>query len=78
MCRVNATELRSNLFHYLELCKTEDVQITKNGDVVAVLANPNKNYYESLLKLCGCLKEYDSGEDYDEMIGEGILKKCGY
>lgn len=78
MCKVNVTELRNNISHYIALCLTEDVQITKNGEVVAVLSNPDKKYYQTLVRLCGCLKEYDSGEDYKDMIGEEIMKRCGY
>lgn len=78
MCTVNVTEFRKNIFHYIELCTTEDIQVTNNGIVVAVLSNPDKQYYDSLYKLCGCLKDYDDGKDYDEIIGEGILKKCGF
>ena len=75
---VNVTEFRKNLFHYIELCSTEDIQITNSGDVVAVLSNPDKQYCQALSELCGCLKEADTGENYDEIIGEEILKKCGF
>ena len=78
MCRVNVTEFRKNIFHYIELCATEDIQVTNNGEVVAVLSNPDKEYYQKLFRLYGCLEEYDTGEDYDDMIGEAILKKCGF
>ena len=51
MCKVNVTEFRKNIFHYLEACSTEDIHITKNGDVVAVLSNPDKSYYKALYRL---------------------------
>lgn len=78
MRRVNVTEFRNNISHYVDLCLVEDVYITKNGEVVAVLSNPNSAFDRSLSRLCGCLKDYDTHEDYDEMIGEEIMKKCGY
>ena len=78
MCKVNVTEFRKNIFHYLEACSTEDIHITKNGNVVAVLSNPDKSYYKALYRLCGCLANGDDGKDYKEMIGEEILKKCDY
>ena len=78
MCSVNVTEFRKNIFHYIKLCASEDVQVTNNGVVVAVLSNPDKQYYQSLVKLCGCLREGDTGEDYDDLIGEEIMKKCGF
>ena len=76
MRKVNVIEFRKNIFHYLELCSTEDIHITKNGDVVAVLSNPDKSYDKALCRLCGCLADGDDGKDYKEMIGEEILKKC--
>lgn len=78
MCRVNVTEFRNNISHYIELCLTEDVHVTKNGEIVAVLSGPDRAYYQALIRLCGCLKENDNGQDYNEMIGEEIMKKCGY
>ena len=41
MCKVNVTEFRNNIFHYIDLCSSEEIQITKNGEVVATLSNPN-------------------------------------
>ena len=78
MCRVNVTEFRNNISHYIELSSKEDIHVTKNGEVVAVLSNPKNQYYQTLIRLCGCLKDHDTGEDYDDMIGEEIMKRCGY
>ena len=78
MCSVNVAEFRNNLSHYIGLSAVEDVLITKNGETVAVLSNPDKKYYETLVKLCGCLKELDSNENYKDMIGEEIMKRCGF
>jgi hypothetical protein len=78
MCKVNVTEFRKNIFHYIELCSSEEVHVTKNGEVVAVLSNPDNSYYKALYRLCGSLADVDNGKDYKEMIGEEILKKCDY
>ena len=78
MCRVNITEFRNNISHYIALCSTEDVFVTKNNEVVAVLSNPDNNYYQTLIRLCGCLKDQDTGENYKDMIGEEIMRRCGY
>ena len=78
MCRVNVTEFRNNIFKYIELCATEEINVTKNGEVVAILSNPDAKYYQTLVKLCGCLSDGDTGEDYDDMIGEEIMRRCGY
>ena len=75
MRRVNMTELRKNLSYYIKLSSTEDIQITINGKVVAVLSNPEKQYYQTLFELCGCLKEFDTGESCDDLIGEAIMEK---
>ncbi len=77
MRRVNVTEFRNSLSHYIELSSKEEIHITKNGEVVAVLSSPNTNYYQTLTKLCGCLKD-DSDDEYKDMIGEEIMKRCGY
>ena len=78
MCQVNVTEFRNNIFKYLDLCLTEEVQVTRNGEVVAIVSGPDKKYYQALARLCGCLKDGDTGEDYNDMIGEEIMKRCGY
>ena len=78
MRKVNVTDFRNNLFHYIELSKSEDIQITKNNKVVAVLSNPEKQYYQNLNELVGCLKDYGVNKDYKELIGEEILRKRGY
>lgn len=78
MIRVSISELRNNISHYVEACLNETVQITKNGNVVAILSSPKNEYYDTLYRLCGCLKEGDTGQSYDDMVGEEILRKCGY
>ena len=78
MCFVNVTDFRNNISHYIERSMNEDIHVTKNGEVVAVLSNPNNSFYQTLVRLCGCLKEGDNGESYDDMIGEEILRRCGY
>ena len=62
----------------MNLCLTEDIHITKYGKDVAVLSNSDTKYDQNLANLFGCLKDGDTGEDYDELIGKGIMEKCGY
>lgn len=78
MCYITATELKQNLGHYLELSKTEDIYVTKNNKIITLLTNPEKKFTEGFLSLKGCMRDFDTGEDYDELIGKEILKKCGY
>ena len=78
MRKVTITDLRNNLSHFLELSATGDIQITKKGEVVAILTSPDKAYYQNLNNLYGCLKEYDNGENYKDVIGEEIMRRCGY
>ena len=75
MYKVSVTDFRKNISHYIALSASEDVHVTKNGEVVAVLISPDKEYYQKLINLYGCLKEYDTGEDYDAVIGERIMRK---
>ena len=48
MTEITATELKVNLRRYLELVKTEDIWITKNGKLVAKLVNPNVTAVDSI------------------------------
>ena len=78
MMYITITEFSKKLSHFIKLCEKEDFSITKNGEVVAILSNPNKDYYQTLDRLFGCLKEKDTGENYKEIIGQEIMKRCGY
>ena len=50
---VTATEVKTNFGKYLELAKTQEIYITKNGTVVAVLTNPT---YRAVDNLAGLLE----------------------
>ena len=76
MCYVSVSEFRNNLLHYLNMTKTEDVYITRNGKVVSVLSDPQAKAIDELLALRGCLEKYDDGKTYEDMIGEAIEEKC--
>lgn len=78
MCKVTSTELKNNLSYYIELSNKEDVYITKNNKVVSILTSPRDKSFNDFLKLEGCLKKYDNGKDYNDIIGEEILSKCGF
>ena len=53
--KITATELKSNLGKYLQLVEKEDVIINKNGKLVAILSNPNKDRLSILNSLKGIL-----------------------
>ena len=78
MLYVDVTDFMNNVDHYIDLCSKGEIHITKNGNVVAILSNPDVKYFETLTRLCGCLKDYDTGENYKDMIGKEIMRKCGY
>lgn len=46
--RVTATEFKLNLGKYLELVRTEDIWVTKNGKTVAKLINPNVSSVDAI------------------------------
>lgn len=52
---ITATELKLNLGKYLLLAKTEDIFITKNGEVVAKLSNPYQDRVDIAKSLFGIL-----------------------
>lgn len=78
MIIVSVTEFRKNISHYIKLSASENIHITRKGKTVAVLSHPDKEYSQNLLDLYGCLKDHDTGEDYDKMIGQEIMRRCGY
>ena len=59
MITITATEFKKNFGKYLELVKTEDIEVTKNGNVIGVFYNPIMRDFESLF---GSLK----GVTYDK------------
>ena len=76
MNKISVTEFRKKLNYYIDLSKTEEIAITKYGKVVAILSNDDKQYFKTLAKLCGCLKDSDTNENYKDIIGEEIIKRC--
>ena len=78
MCCVNVTKFRDNVAYYIELSKTENVYITKNGETVAVLSDPSSIAFNNFMNLYGCMKDNDENKSYKDMIGEEIAKKCDF
>lgn len=64
---VDQSEVEKKFDYYLELAKEEDIFVTRNKKIIAVISKPFDGIKE-LLSLAGCLKEYDTGEDYDQLI----------
>ena len=52
---VTATELKMNLGKYLLLSENEDINITKNGKIIAKLTNPYQDRVELAQSLFGIL-----------------------
>ena len=46
--QVTATEFKVNFGKYLEIVRSEDIWITKNGKTVAKLINPNVSAVDSI------------------------------
>ena len=78
MCIITSTELKKNLSYYLKLSEKEEVHVTKNKKVIAIIRNPKSDAFEDFMKLKGCLKVSDKDLSTEDMIGEEIMKKCGY
>ncbi len=53
--QITATELKTNLGKYLALVENEDIFITKNGQVIAKLTNPNIDRVNIAKSLFGIL-----------------------
>ena len=69
---ITATELKYNIGKYLKIVDKEDVGIKKNGKLVAILSNPNKDRLSILQSLKGILP---NDIDESDIKKERLLKK---
>ena len=76
MCLITASELKNNLGHYMELAKTEDVYVSKNGKVFIVLTSPEDKALANLDSLLGKYNPKKEAVDYDALLKERIFEKC--
>ena len=69
---VTATEFKTNFGKYLDMLRSEDIFITRNGKTVAKMVNPNVSAVESISgMLAGKL-----ADDYDaKLLSEERLAK---
>ena len=66
---VTATEFKQNLGRFLALASEQDVEVTKNGQVVAILTHPNRDKSAIIDSLNGLFHGYvDLAADRDERI----------
>ena len=52
---ITATELKINLGKYLKIVNNEDIFVKKNGKIIALFSNPNKNRFDILNSLEGII-----------------------
>ena len=52
---ITTAELQENLSKYLILAATEEILIMENGQIIAMLSNPNQNRVEMAQSLFGIL-----------------------
>ena len=55
--------------------KYRDVFVTKNKEIIVVLSNPKEIALKNLLNLKGCMKDFDDGRNYKDIIGDVIIEK---
>ena len=70
---VTATELKSSLGMYLDLAEKEDIVISKNGKIVAMITKPKEDDLFKLSKHRG--KSKHTYGDYKEELKRGLLEK---
>ena len=63
---VTTTQLRENQKEYLDLSKTEDVYITRNGKIFAKITNPYADKLATLRSLKGSIPSSMSVEEVEE------------
>ena len=71
---ISTSELRENLNKYITLSKTEDIFITKHGEVVAKLVNPYADRIQKAESLFGILPK-DTDLNLDKSRTERIENK---
>ncbi len=70
---ITATELKENLGYYLALASKQTIGITKNGKLVAVLANPIYQKESALKSLIGIIP--DDGSSMDDIRQERLARQ---
>ena len=60
---ITATELKSNLWKYLDQAATEDIYISKNGKIIAKITSPYKNKLDIVKELYGSIPNTVTLED---------------
>ena len=68
MCIITATELKKNLGKYIDLSKTEDVIVKKNGKIITMLTSPRLR--ESACSAFLSLEGKYEGFDYEAILAE--------
>ena len=68
---VTATEFKTNFGKYLELIAKEDIIITRNGNTIAKVVNPQISAVDSLR---GMLKDVPADLDQDSIKEERLSK----
>lgn len=71
MIVVSATEFKTNLGHYLDIVKNEDIVITRNGKRIAKLSDVATNKTDILNSLTGILP---SDVSLNDARGERLSK----
>lgn len=66
MLNITVTEFRHHLGKWLNLSKTEEIYITKNGEVIAKLSNANQERIDIANKLFGILPDTMTLEESQE------------
>ena len=57
---ITATELKTNMGKYLDLARTQDIFITKNGRKVATLSGPQQKKVAMVKSLFGIIPNDDT------------------
>ncbi len=53
--QIPASQVRKDFAHYLRLVDETDVEITRNGKVVAMLTSPHRERLAIVAELAGCV-----------------------
>jgi len=74
---ITATEFKTNFGKYLDMIIEEDVLISKNGKVVAILSKPKDEKYASLMRLIDIVHT-EENISLDDIRRERLSRQCKF
>ncbi len=76
--RITASEFRQNFGTYMRNVANFDYEVTRNGQVIGLWTDPNRNRREAAERLIGMNLNLADDLDVEKLIEERRLRRGGY